>query len=138
MSRSKLGLKSYSEAKKYAEQAIKILSRTDEKEVRFSNDIELAKAYVARADAFSAMNKYDKAIVSYEIAEGIYKNAYTDQVKEMHEIAYTTFAGAKAACYKKDAFWYKHFYTSFSSLVNQKDTRIKELENLCSNFIIKN
>lgn len=133
ISRSKLGLKAYDSATKYAKRAIKILSY-NKNEVRFSSDIELAKAYLIYADILSAMNKYSEAIFNYEIAEGIYKNAYTNHVREMQDIVYTTFAGAKAAYKKKDKFWYKHFYNSFKSIVNSKSDKIKELDILSSDW----
>ena len=138
IARVKLGLKDYNSAVKYSSQAVKILSpkiKTEISETRFSSDIELAKSYTVLADTLLATNKYKDAVKNYEVAEGMYRNIYGDNVKEMHDIVHVILNGAKSSCIAKDKFWSKHFYNSFKSSVPSNNSDLIELNKLCKEYI---
>lgn len=130
IARSHEGLKDYTKAISYSTKSISIISQNMKENtdlLRMSTDIEIAKTYVTFADIISKTNHLDEAISAYEIAEGIYRNAYKNHAKGMQDIVYAVFSGAKTAYHKKNKFWYKHFYNSLKSLVTPKDPKLKDL-----------
>lgn len=135
MAKTYLGVKNLDKAKEEAEKSLRILGKHNkqitQKEVRFSEDIELAKAYLIYAEALLADNKLKSAIDNYEIAEGIYNNAYKDNANKMHDIIHTVYKGAIASYQANDEFWYKHFYNSLVLLVEKNHSKVSDLEKMC-------
>ena len=134
IAKTHLGLKDLQKAKHAAEKSLKILenhnNQTTKKEARFSEDVELAKAYLIYAEILLACNDLKDSIKSYEIAEGIYSNAYKENARKMHEAISTIYGGAIASQRANDDFWFKHFYNSLISLVGRNHHKVEELNKI--------
>ena len=77
-----------------------------------------------------ACNDLKDSIKSYEIAEGIYSNAYKENARKMHEAISTIYGGAVASQRANDDFWFKHFYNSLISLVGRNHHKVEELNKI--------
>ena len=132
MAKSYLGLGNITESKVYLVKALKILAeqgyQSTKQARRLATDIELAKVHLIHAEILLADKQFKEAIVNYEIAEGIYRNAYKNNANKMHDIIYVVYRGAVASSKIKDNFWYNHFYNSLQQLLG--DPRHKMLLNL--------
>lgn len=133
MAKSYAGLQNFNKAIKYSTIAVNIVAQNIDTELlRNSTDIEIAKTYVVYADIISKKKPSEEAISYYEIAEGIYQNAYKNHAKKMNDIIYTVYTGGKLACNQKNDFWARHFYNSLKTLVGSGDDKLRDLEKSCN------
>ena len=95
----------------YAEQANEILNNKKNKNnhILLSRDTYLADAIIARANALSAMGDFQKAIEDYLVAEVIYYNKYTLNIKYIDDVRYMYYNAAKAGKHMKANTWTTYF-----------------------------
>lgn len=113
MSRAELGLGKVREALDYSEKAIKIFiddTSRPNKNIATSYDTELAKAFVAKGDALSALGQNQHAIKEYLNAELLYWNNYQDNIKNIDEVSRLYLAAVKCGCNMENKSMYKRFH----------------------------
>ncbi|ODA37410.1 hypothetical protein A8V33_01405 [Rickettsia sp. wb] len=113
MSRAELGLGKVQEALDYSEKAIKIFiddTSRPNKNIATSYDTELAKAFVAKGDALSALGQNQHAIREYLNAELLYWNNYQDNIKNIDEVSRLYLAAVKCGCNMENKSMYKRFH----------------------------
>ena len=112
MARSELGIGDVSKAFDCINKAIAILLANEIKEAKvtkFSENPDLAGAYVIQGDIYSALGKEGEAIRFYREAQGIYFYLYRDNIKNIAHVSYLYTQGAKVSCKTKDLYHYKCF-----------------------------
>jgi tetratricopeptide (TPR) repeat protein len=134
ISRAMLGKKQIENAYEYIVKAINILNykqSADDQNIRFSKDLAYGEAYSIYANILTKLNKLNKAISYYEIAEGIYENIYGKNLNKALDIIPIYIGGAKASCVNNDSFWYKHFYNKLHKSVLVNSQALAEIDKVC-------
>ena len=111
-SKSELGIGMVAEGHKHINSAIDILLADESrnpKNVDYSEDPDLAAAYVTQGDIFFAQDRLKEAIDSYMDAQKIYFYLYKDDRKNVAHVSYLYTQGAKASCLAKDLYHYQCF-----------------------------
>ena len=112
MAKSNLGLEDFSKAQDYITKAIAIFlsdEKRNPKNIKFSEDTDLAAAYIIQGDIFFSQNNLQKAIDLYRKAQGIYVYLYRENISNVYHVSELYLKGAKAACKAKDLYHYQCF-----------------------------
>lgn len=110
--RSELGLNKIDQALEHINKAISIFladEARNPKDQDYSEDPELALAYVVKGDIMSVVSDMKMALESYHKAYTIYYYLYRNNRKNVAQVSYLYTQGAKAACRSQDLTNYKFF-----------------------------
>lgn len=140
LSRSELGLNYKNEALRHANEAVELLVEDKERNnrnIENSNDVFLAPALVAKADAMSALGNYNEAVVIYKLAKEVYHNIYGDKnMKYMDNVSCLFKQGAKVSAMIKPEedkqLFCSYFYKLHVKVFNKAHPRDTEIRNICS------
>jgi len=138
MARAQYGLKNYQTSIENTNKAIEILLKVrgiDVDKVQFTKDIQLAKAFMIKADSLSALEHIEESLSFYEKAEAIHNNIYVQNLSSSNSLKHILFEATMTACKKpskSSEFWFKHFYGNLRSIFGSDVREVKEIKQICS------
>jgi tetratricopeptide (TPR) repeat protein len=112
LANSELGLGDEDKAMSHIKEAIALFlsdEKRNPKDADYSEDPDLAAAYVVQGDVLFAKNDLKGAIESYRDAQKIYFYLYKNNRNNVAQVSYLYMQGAKASCKAKDLYHYKCF-----------------------------
>ncbi len=141
LSRSELGLNKKDDSLNHATEAINILIQDQERnnkenDLDNSEDILLANALVAKADALSTLGKPEDALNAYKLAKNIYLNIYKiKNIGNMDNVSYAFAQTIKITTKLPDKtegyIQCSYFYTLLLKHFGLNHLRSKELHGVC-------
>jgi hypothetical protein len=116
----------------YAEQANDVFKKNKSRnqDILFSKNIYLARVMVTRANALSAMGKFQEAIEEYLIAETIYYNRYKLNMKNIDDVSYMYYNAAVTGKKMGANGWFKKFHNKHLKYFGRNHHRSLELDQL--------
>ncbi len=112
MAKAELGLGKVDKALDHIDGAVAIFlahERVNPKGANRIDDPDLANSYIVLGDIFFTLDKFQESIRSYRAAQDIYLHLYKDNSKNVAHVSYLYLQGAKAACKRRDLYYYQYF-----------------------------
>ena len=133
LAKAELGLNKISAALEHANQALKLLiedkKRNNSLSINESLDTYLAEALVAHANVLSKLGKLDEALLEYNRAEKIYKNAYQENFAKIDSVHYLMAQAAKAAFSSGKTLIFNHYNNTLKENIAEGHMYLQDLRN---------
>lgn len=137
MAQAKLGLGNADQAMDYVNKAVSIFLHDEKRNPKSDNflyDPDLAFSYVVQGDIFVKQNKLKQALESYRNAQNIYAHLYKENNKNIEQVSYLYMQGAKAACMKRDKYYYECFAVPQLEEFGINHPNTKAIVSYCSQY----